>query len=97
MRENNHTPSLMSVSTIPTSQQQIINKQKTVTSELNVTIEMPERLLTGRKMSPKSHERKLNKMVNIIGQVVEDAKKRYHDHVPTKIIVKVDENVKRIV
>jgi hypothetical protein len=36
-------------------------------------------------------------MVNIIGQVVEDAKKRYHDHVPTKIIVKVDENVKRIV
>jgi hypothetical protein len=61
MRENNHTPSLMSVSTIPTSQQQIINKQKPVTSELNVTIEMPERLLTGRKTSPKSHERKLNK------------------------------------
>lgn len=79
-----------------------VSRQKTIVSELsttsakNVTIEMPERLLTGRKLSPKSHERKLNKVVNNIGHVVEDAKKRYTD-VPTKVIVKVDENAKATV
>jgi hypothetical protein len=62
-----------------------------------MTIEMPERILTARKLSPKSHERKLNKVVNNIGHVVNDAKKRYNGDVPTKVIVKIDENFKTIV
>jgi hypothetical protein len=94
MFENNPT----SISTI---QKQPNSRQKTIIHEINnkknLTIEMPERLLTGRKMSPKTHERKLNKVVNNIGHVVEDAKKRYHGDIPTKVIVKVDENVKAAV
>ena len=58
----------------------------------NVTIEMPERLLTGRKMSPRSRERSINKVVKNIGHIVDDAKKRYHGDVPNKVIVKVDKN-----
>ncbi len=91
------------VSTTPYNQQPTIYSAHTSTNgyenksnKNNMTIEMPERLLTGRKMSPKSHERKLNKVVNNIGHVVEDAKKRYND-VPTKVIVKVDENAKSTV
>jgi hypothetical protein len=40
----------------------------------NVTIEMPERLLIGKRIS---HECKLNKVINNIGYIVEDTKKRY--------------------
>ena len=58
----------------------------------NITIEMPERLLTGRKISPRSRERSINKVVKNIGHIVDDAKKRYHGDVPNKVIVKVDKN-----
>jgi hypothetical protein len=103
--ENNQSSSSNAISTIPTIQQQTIHRQKTIVTEINnttnaknMTIEMPERLLTaGRKISPKSHERKLNKVVNNIGHVVEDAKKRYNVDGPTKVIVKVDENAKATV
>jgi len=99
MRENNQTPTLTStISTIPNSRQKIISNE--INSTINgkhMTIEMPERLLTARKLSPKSQERKLNKVVNNIGNVVKDAKKRYNGEIPTKVIVKVDENFKTIV
>ena len=97
-----------SASTIINSQPSTIttiHRQRTIfpegnlstTNSKNVTIEMPERLLTGRKMSPKSHERKLNKVVHHIGHVVADTQKRYHGEVPTKVIVKMDEHVKATV
>jgi hypothetical protein len=53
---------------------------------------MPERLLTGGQKSGIERERSLNKMVKNIGQIVEDAKKRYNGDVPDKVIVKVDQN-----
>lgn len=78
-------------------------RQKTLIAELarttsaqNVTIEMPERLLTGRQMSPKTHERKINKVVNNIGQVVDETKKRYNGDMPTKVIVKIDDTDEKI-
>ncbi|CAF1579674.1 unnamed protein product [Rotaria sp. Silwood1] len=82
-------------------QQSTINRQKPITTDINSTnngknliIQMPERLLTARKLSPKSQERKINNVVNNIGRIVQDAKKRYNGDVPNKVIVKVDENVK---
>jgi hypothetical protein len=94
--ENNQTSSSNSISMISKTQQQqksIVNGiPNATTSAKNVTIEMPERLLTGRKLSPKSHERKLHKVVNNIGHIVEDAKKRYSGDLPTKVIVKIDDN-----
>ena len=79
-----------------------VHRQRTIfpdgnlstTNSKNVTIEMPERLLTGRKMSPSSHQQKLNKVVHHIGHVVVDTQKRYNGEVPTKVIVKMDERVK---
>jgi len=87
------------VSTTPFNQQPILHRTNTSTNgyenksnKNNITIEMPERLLTGRQMSPRSRERSLNKVVKNIGHVVEDAKKRYNGDVPNKFIVKVDKN-----
>lgn len=78
-----------------------VNPQRTTVSNLNsptssknITIQLPERLLTARKVSPKSRENKMNDVVNNIGRVVEDAKKRYKGDLPTKVIVQVDENAK---
>ena len=78
-----------------------INRQKTVVNETNdltktksFTIEMPEPLLTGRQVSPKTHERQINKVVNNIGHIVDDTKKRYNGEAPTRVIVKVDKNAK---
>ena len=34
---------------------------------------MAERLLTGKKMSAKTYENRLNKVINNIGRIVEDA------------------------
>ncbi len=79
---------------IPKKSISIKHRQKLSHSN-NITIEMPERLLTGKKMSAKTHEHRLNKVVHNIRHVVKDAKKRYPgDDVPTKVIVKVDENAK---
>jgi hypothetical protein len=61
-------------------------------SKKNITIEMPERLLTGGQKSGIERERSLNKMVKNIGQIVEDAKKRYNGDVLDKVIVQVDQN-----
>jgi hypothetical protein len=76
----------------------IKQRQRTVFHQINnpktVTIEMPERLLTRREMSPKTHERRLSKVVNNIRHVVEDVKKRFPDDVPTKVIVNVNQNAK---
>jgi hypothetical protein len=90
-----------SLSSASIIRQQTIHRKKTVVNEINgipnaksFTIEMPERLLTGRKFSPKTHERQLNKVVNNIGYIVENTKKRYNDELPTKVIVKVDKNAK---
>ncbi|CAF1203564.1 unnamed protein product [Rotaria sordida] len=96
--KNNQTSTLNS-----TIQQQTINRQKTIINDVNTTtttntkniiIQMPERLLTARKTSPKSQERKINQVVNDIGRIVQDAKKRYNGDISNKVIVKVDENVK---
>lgn len=101
-KTNNMTTSNV-VSTIPVTHQSIRVLQKPVVDETNGTksskniiIHMPERLLTGRQVSPKSHERKINNVVNNIGRIVEDAKKRYNGDIPDKVIVKVDENAKPI-
>lgn len=90
---------IQSVATVPYNQQQINHRTNTSTSiyemksnKNNITIEMPERLLTGRKMSPRTRERSLSKVVKNIGHVVEDAKKRYNGDIPTKVIVKMDKN-----
>jgi hypothetical protein len=69
-----------------------INGYENKSNKNNIIIEMPERLLTGRQMSPRSRERSFNKVVKNIGHVVEDAKKRYNGDVPNKVIVKVDKN-----
>ncbi|CAF4725101.1 unnamed protein product [Rotaria sp. Silwood1] len=81
------------------TQQQIIHRSNSSGDGLenkpnkdNITIEMPERLVTGRQMSPRSRERSLNKVVKNIGHVVEDAKKRYHGDIPTKVIVQINKN-----
>lgn len=83
------------VTTISNTQQQPIprtNTHEIKSNKNNITIEMPERLLTSRKMSPRSRERSLTKVVKNIGYVVEDAKKRYNGDVPNKVIVKVEKN-----
>lgn len=56
----------------------------------SIVIEMPERLLTGRKISPRSRERSLNKVVKNIGPIVEDARKHCNGDLPSKVIVKVE-------
>lgn len=94
-----------SLSPISTSQIQPINRQKTsVSSDLtvvppgkNITIELPERLLTGRKMSPTTQQRSLNKVVQNLGHVVQDATKRYNGDAPTKVIVQVDPHARATV
>jgi len=78
--------------TIHRSNTTISNRYENKSNKNNVTIEMPEQLLTGREMSPKSRERNINKVVRNIGHVVEDAKKRYNGDVPNKVIIKVDKN-----
>ncbi|CAF3042607.1 unnamed protein product [Rotaria sp. Silwood2] len=87
------------ISSKPYIQQQTINRSNSSGDGLenksnkdNITIEMPERLVTGRQMSPRSRERSLNKVVKNIGHVVEDAKKRYHGDIPTKVIVQINNN-----
>ena len=87
------------VPTIPDTKQQTVYRTNTPINgyenkldKKNITIEMPERLVTERTMSPRSRERNLNKIVHNVGHVVEDAKKRYNGDVPTKVIVKVDEH-----
>ncbi|CAF3935581.1 unnamed protein product [Rotaria magnacalcarata] len=101
LHKTNPTASSNSFTARSVTQLQSTNRQKTIVSETNsaatgknITIEMPERLLTARKDSPKTRERKMNNVVSNIGRVVEDAKKRYHGDVPTKVIVTVDENTK---
>ncbi|CAF3981504.1 unnamed protein product [Rotaria sordida] len=81
------------------TQQQTMNSSNSLRDGLenklnkdNITIEMPERLLIGREMSPRSREHSLNQFVKNIGHVVEDAKKRYNGDVPTKFIVQIDKN-----
>ena len=81
----------------PLIQKTIINdiNNSTVTpttSAKNITIEMPERLLTGRQMSPRTRERNINKVVKNIGHIVEDVKKRYHGDISNKVIVKIDKD-----
>jgi hypothetical protein len=95
----NQSSLMQSVSNTPYTQQQTIYRSNTLTNPYenksiknNITIEMPERLLTGRKMSPNTRERSLNKVVKNIGYIVEDAKKRYNGDLPDKVIVKVDKS-----
>ncbi|CAF3545901.1 unnamed protein product [Rotaria socialis] len=98
LHKTNPTTSSNSFTARSVTQLRSTNRQNTIVSETNsaatgknITIEMPERLLTARKDSPKTRERKMNNVVSNIGRVVEDAKKRYHGDVPTKVIVTVDE------
>ncbi|CAF2519418.1 unnamed protein product [Rotaria sp. Silwood2] len=58
----------------------------------DLIIEIPERLLKGRQMSPRSREHNLNKVVKNIHNVFEDAKKRYNGKISTKVIVTVADN-----
>ena len=66
----------------------------TIPDGKNITIEMPARLITGRSTSPKSQQKTLNKVVNNIGHVVQDANKRYPGDLPNKVIVQVDSDDK---
>ena len=59
----------------------------------NIVIEMPERLLSGGRESPHSRKRKLNSVMKNLNYVVEDAKKHCKGEPPNKVIVKVDNNV----
>jgi hypothetical protein len=87
------------VTTMPYTSQQTVHRSNTTTSiretkanKNNITIEMPERLVTGRKLSARSRERSLNNVVRNLGHIVQDAKKRYPGDAPNKVIVKVDPN-----
>ncbi|CAF1082976.1 unnamed protein product [Didymodactylos carnosus] len=77
-------------------QQQIeLNPRVQRQKDKNFIIEMPEKLLTGRKISPRSRERSLKKVVTDIGYIVDDAKKRYNGDVPNKVIVQVDKKTQQ--
>jgi inner membrane protein involved in colicin E2 resistance len=91
-----------SVSTIPYTHQQTVQRTNTATNgfatksnKKNITIEMPEHLVADRTMSPRTRERSLNKIVQNVGHVVEDARKRYNGDVPNKVIVTVDQHAKQ--
>lgn len=94
-KERSSVSRLTSSKSIP-RQVTVVNESSGITSTKNVTIEMPERLLTGRKMSAKTHERKLNQVVSNIGQVIDQTQKRYHDDMPTKVVVKIDDSAEKI-
>jgi inner membrane protein involved in colicin E2 resistance len=90
------------VSTIPYTHQQTVQRTNTTTNgfatksnKKNITIEMPEHLVADRTMSPRTRERSLNKIVQNVGHVVEDARKRYNGDVPNKVIVTVDQHAKQ--
>ncbi|CAM4755377.1 unnamed protein product [Rotaria magnacalcarata] len=96
-----HQSLMAPVSTVPYTHQQAMSRSNTSTITVNnksnndnITIEMPERLVTGRAMSPKSRERSLNKVVKNIGQVVEDAKKKNNGDAPKKVIIQIENNKK---
>jgi hypothetical protein len=78
----------------PVSKPKVTNEPSSHNKDL--TIEIPERLLNGRQMSPRSREHNLNKVVKDIHNVREDAKKRHNGNIPNKVIVKVDDNDARI-
>lgn len=91
MVETNHPTSLVTpVSTVPLTRSTVHHESRPV--KPNITIEVPERLLTGRKLSPRSRERSLNKVVKNLGHIVEDAKKHCNGDMPSKVIVKVDDH-----
>lgn len=94
--EHRPTASFASLSTIA-RHKTTLHEVNGSSNTKNVTIEMPERLLTGRKVSPRTHEQRLSRVVHQIGYVVEDTKKRYHGEAPSKVIVKVDEKAKATV
>ncbi|CAF3543672.1 unnamed protein product [Adineta steineri] len=54
----------------------------------NVVIELPDNV-AGRNMTPKTRERNINKVVQNLGQVVEDAKRRNNGEMPNNLVVKV--------
>lgn len=58
----------------------------------NLTIEVPERLLPARKLSPKSRERSLTQVIKNINHIYDDVKKQYNGDVSNKVIVTVDKN-----
>ncbi|CAF1454148.1 unnamed protein product, partial [Didymodactylos carnosus] len=80
----------------PPHQQQIDSSPRTQQQkDKNFVIEMPEKFLAGRNISPRSRERSIQKVVTDIGHIVEDAKKRYNGNVPNKVIVQVDKNLQQ--
>ena len=100
MTENSHSNSFVPpVATAPYHHQQATyrsttpaNRPERKSDKPSIVIEMPERLLTGRKVSPRSRERSLNKVVKNIGPIVEDARKHCNGDMPSKVIVKVDQH-----
>ena len=55
----------------------------------NIVVELPEHLVGGRQTTPRTRERNLNKVVQNISHVVDDAKKRNHGEAPGTVLVKV--------
>lgn len=55
----------------------------------NIVVELPEHLVSGRQASPRTRERNLNKVVQNISHVVDDAKKRNNGEAPGTVLVKV--------
>ncbi|CAF3208270.1 unnamed protein product [Rotaria socialis] len=96
-----HQSLMAPVSTVSYTPQQAMNRSNRSTITVNnksnndiITIEMPERLVTGREMSPKSRERNLNQVVKNIGHVVEDSKKKNNGDAPKKVIIQIEKNKK---
>lgn len=93
MTESSYATTVVSpVSTVPVNHS-IVPLTHRSAAKPNITIEVPERLLTGRKLSPRSRERSLNKVVKNLGHIVEDAKKHCNGDMPSKVIVKVDDHI----
>ena len=92
MTETHSSTLVTPVSTVPVTRSAVVHHEPRAVKP-NITIEVPERLLTGRKLSPRSRERSLNKVVKNLGHIVEDAKKHCNGDMPSKVIVKVDDHL----
>lgn len=83
--------------TVPQTQQYTTQRSNpssgvfdTRSSKHSVIIEMPEQLLSTDRVSPRTRERSLTKIVRNIGNIVDDTKRRNHGDLPDRLVVKVD-------
>ncbi|CAF0949378.1 unnamed protein product [Adineta ricciae] len=67
----------------------VTNSYEAKPNKNNIVVELPEHLVSGRQTTPRTRERNLNKVVQNISHVVDDAKKRNHGEAPGTVLVKV--------